>query len=71
MGITLISYALNYVATIYATTAIGNALIAYQYYGYFQLAKDVVNAIEGCGTAMANFAGGFAKSYVKGMVEGL
>ena len=71
---TLISYALNYIATTYATTAIGSAigyaLTAYQFYGQFQLAKGVLNAIEGGGTAMANFAGGFAKSYVKGMVEG-
>lgn len=71
---TLISYALNYIATTYATTAIGTAigyaLTAYQFYGQFQLAKGVLNAIEGGGTAMANFAGGFAKSYVKGMVEG-
>jgi len=71
---TLISYALNYIATTYATsaigTAIGYALTAYQFYGQFQLAKGVLNAIEGGGTAMANFAGGFAKSYVKGMIEG-
>jgi RHS repeat-associated protein len=70
----LAAYALKYVAANVATgmiaTAINFALTAYQFYGEFQLYKGIVNAIDGGGTAMANFAGGFAKRYVRGMLEG-
>ena len=73
--VTLVTAALQAIAASAATSlavssAIGYALTAYQFYGYFQLAKGVLTAIEGGGTAMANFAGGFAKSYVRGMLEG-
>lgn len=72
--VTLVTMALKALAAQLANTmiaaAINFALAAYQYYGYYQLAKGVLTAIEGGGTAMANFAGGFAKSYVRGMLEG-
>ncbi|MCW8091134.1 FG-GAP-like repeat-containing protein [Alteromonas sp. ASW11-130] len=71
--VTLATMALKAIAAQLANTmiaaAINFALTAYQFYGYYQLAKGVLTAIEGGGTAMANFAGGFAKSYVKGMLE--
>jgi len=71
---TLASYAFQYIAANVATgaiaTAMSYALTAYQFYGEFQLYKGIYNAIDGGGTAMANFAGGFAKSYVKGQLEG-
>jgi RHS repeat-associated protein len=44
------------------------AVTAYTYYGYAKLAIGVVQAVNGGGTAMANFAGGYAKSFAKGQV---
>jgi len=68
----LVMWAVNYIATAYATTtlgaALGMALQAYSYYGYAQMAVGAIRAIEGGGTAMANFAGGMAKGYAKGML---
>ncbi|MGI5308120.1 hypothetical protein [Rheinheimera sp. WS51] len=68
----LVVWAVQYVAAATATTAIGAALsaalTAYSYYGYAQMAIGAVKAIEGGGTAMANFAGGMAKGYAKGAI---
>ena len=68
----LVVWAVQYVAAAAATTAIGTALsvalTAYQYYGYAQMAIGAVKAIEGGGTAMANFAGGMAKGFAKGAI---
>jgi hypothetical protein len=47
---------------------LGVALQAYSYYGYAQMAVGAIRAIEGGGTAMANFAGGMAKGYAKSML---
>ncbi len=67
----LVVWAVNYVAAATAATAFGTALgmalTAYQYYGYAQMAVGAIRAIEGGGTAMANFAGGMAKGYAKGL----
>ncbi|MEN3157339.1 RHS repeat-associated core domain-containing protein [Alkalimonas sp. NCh-2] len=67
----LVIWAANYVAAATAATAFGTALgmalTAYQYYGYAQMAVGAIRAIEGGGTAMANFAGGMAKGYAKGL----
>jgi hypothetical protein len=41
-------------------------LAAYTYYGYAKLAVGVLEAANNGGTALANFAGGFAKSFAKG-----
>jgi RHS repeat-associated protein len=71
----LITYALKSIAANMAgtmlATAINVALTAYQFYGYYQLATGILNAIDGGGTAMANFVGGFAKGFVKGLAENL
>ena len=68
----LVVWAVQYVAAATATTAIGTALsvalTAYQYYGYAQMAVGAIKAIEGGGTAMANFAGGMAKGLAKGAI---
>ena len=68
----LVVWAVQYVAAATATTAIGTALsvalTAYEYYGYAQMAIGAIKAIEGGGTAMANFAGGMAKGFIKGQI---
>ncbi|MDR6984470.1 RHS repeat-associated protein [Rheinheimera pacifica] len=68
----LVVWAVQYVAAASATAAIGTALsvalTAYQYYGYAQMAIGAIKAIEGGGTAMANFAGGMAKGLAKGAI---
>jgi RHS repeat-associated protein len=68
----LVVWAVQYVAAAAATTAIGTALsvalTAYSYYGYAQMAMGAIKAIEGGGTAMANFAGGMAKGLAKGAI---
>jgi hypothetical protein len=65
-------WAAQYIAAATATSAIGTALgvalQAYSYYGYAQMAVGAIRAIEGGGTAMANFAGGMAKGYAKSML---
>ncbi|WP_372627754.1 FG-GAP-like repeat-containing protein [Arsukibacterium sp.] len=68
----LVVWAANYVA---AATLTGGALAAfnavmtaYTFYGYAQMAKGAMQAIEGGGTAMANFAGGMAKGFAKGQI---
>jgi len=66
----LVMWAAQYIAAATAGSAIGTALgaalTAYQYYGYAQMAVGAIRAIEGGGTAMANFAGGMAKGFAKG-----
>ncbi|MFN4055407.1 MAG: FG-GAP-like repeat-containing protein [Alishewanella aestuarii] len=68
----LAMWAVQYIAAATATSAIGTALgvalQAYSYYGYAQMAVGAIRAIEGGGTAMANFAGGMAKGYAKSML---
>jgi RHS repeat-associated protein len=68
----LVMWAVQYIAAATASSAIGTALgialQAYQYYGYAQMAVGAIRAIEGGGTAMANFAGGMAKGYAKSML---
>ncbi|MCS4308297.1 RHS repeat-associated protein [Rheinheimera pacifica] len=68
----LVVWAVQYVAAASATAAIGTALsvalTAYQYYGYAQMAIGAIKAIEGGGTAMANFAGGMAKGLAKSFI---
>jgi len=68
----LVMWAVQYIAAATATSAIGTALgvalQAYSYYGYAQMAVGAIRAIEGGGTAMANFAGGMAKGYAKSML---
>ncbi|WP_064435642.1 MULTISPECIES: RHS repeat domain-containing protein [Pseudoalteromonas] len=56
----------NGIVTGAAATVIGGILTAYEYYGYAKMAIGIAQAIDGGGTAMANFAGGFAKSFAKG-----
>ncbi|MEN3157341.1 FG-GAP-like repeat-containing protein [Alkalimonas sp. NCh-2] len=67
----LVIWAVNYVAAATLTgaafTAFTMAMTAYQYYGYAQMAVGAMRAIDGGGTAMANFAGGMAKGYAKGL----
>ena len=68
----LVIWAVNYVAaatlTGTALAAFTMAMTAYQYYGYAQMAVGAIRAIEGGGTAMANFAGGMAKGFAKGQI---
>jgi RHS repeat-associated protein len=68
----LAMWAVQYIASANAGSVIGMALgkvlTAYQYYGYAQMAVGAVRAIEGGGTAMANFAGGMAKGFAKGLI---
>ncbi|MEN3157335.1 RHS repeat-associated core domain-containing protein [Alkalimonas sp. NCh-2] len=67
----LVIWAVNYIAAATLTgaafTAFTMAMTAYQYYGYAQMAVGAMRAIDGGGTAMANFAGGMAKGYAKGL----
>jgi hypothetical protein len=70
---TLAIWAFNTFATqAFLATTIGTiiqtAITAYQFYGYAKLAIGVAQAVNGGGTAMANFAGGYAKSFAKGQV---
>jgi len=68
----LVMWAAQYIAAATAGSAIGTALSmalqAYSFYGRVQMAVGAIRAIEGGGTAMANFAGGMAKGYAKGML---
>lgn len=70
----LVIWAANYIAASAAAgsigAALGYALTAYSYYGYAQMAVGAIQAIDGGGTAMANFAGGMAKGFAKGYVFG-
>ncbi|WP_213609526.1 FG-GAP-like repeat-containing protein [Pseudoalteromonas sp.] len=59
------------IATGVAAGVISGMLTAYQFYGYAQFAISVAQAIDGGGTAMANFAGGYAKSWAKGQALNL
>ena len=71
----LVVWAVQYIATTTTVAALGTALsaalTAYQFYGYAQMAVGAIKAIEGGGTAMANFAGGMAKGYLKGQLNSL
>ena len=74
--VTLAVFALNALATgalagTIAGAVISGILTAYEYYGYAKLAIGIAQAIDGGGTAMANFAGGYAKSWAKGEAIGL
>jgi RHS repeat-associated protein len=69
--LTIAVWALNALATTTLTaTATGAAisamLTAYEYYGWAKLAVNVIEAGSNGGTALANFVGGFAKSFAKG-----
>jgi RHS repeat-associated protein len=65
----LILEGLKYIAANAASAALVNAanimLTAYYTYAEIQLVKGILSVIDGGGTAMANFAGGFAKTYIK------
>ncbi len=65
----LVIWAAEYLATTYAATALGSALsyalTAYAYYNTAQFALGAAQALDGGGTAMANFAGGVAKGMAK------
>jgi len=61
----------NGIITGVAATVISGALAAYEYYGYAKMAIGIAQAIDGGGTAMANFAGGYAKSWAKGQALNL
>lgn len=69
--VTLAVFALNALATgalagTVAGAVISGILTAYEYYGYAKLAIGIAQAIDGGGTAIANFAGGYAKGFVEG-----
>nr|WP_275442974.1 RHS repeat-associated core domain-containing protein [Pseudoalteromonas sp. OOF1S-7] len=68
---TIAVWAFNTFATkAFLATTIGAimsaAFTAYEYYGYAKLAVGIIQAANNGGTALANFAGGFAKSFAKG-----
>ncbi|MCG7564640.1 RHS repeat-associated core domain-containing protein, partial [Pseudoalteromonas sp. McH1-42] len=47
-------------------TVLSGLLTAYSYYGYAKLAVGIIQAANQGGTALANFAGGWAKGFAKG-----
>jgi len=48
-------------------TAIGYALTAYKFYGYYQLARGVLAASKGNSASIGNFIGGMAKGMAQSM----
>ncbi|MCG7561331.1 RHS repeat-associated core domain-containing protein, partial [Pseudoalteromonas sp. McH1-42] len=66
LGVGLLKHAiLNGFITGTLAAAITTAITAYEFYSTVQFVVGVVQAIDGGGTAMANFAGGFLKGAIK------
>jgi len=75
--VTLVVMALKAIATYVGVSsaigvAIGYALTAYKFYGYYQMARGVLAASKGNSAMIGKFVGGMIKSYAKSMaINGL